>query len=966
MFTRLKSLLAAPVFADEERTRTVRLLNPVVWTALIVTGLYTIVVALGETVAGPHLAFLSLVLGLELGVLGLMRRGHVHWASILFVSIGWCLLVISAYFFGGVSDSSFDALAIIILMAGLLLGGRVGVVLAGVSVIAGLGLLYLELALRLPASLAPESATRQWLNSSFVFLFVAVMLHLATRQILEALDRARRNEQALTDSNRELHAARLIAEQHVTELQQAQAALRQAGAELERRVQARTADLAAANLALHSEITERKRAAEIAQLNDERFQLVSYATNDTVWDYDLQTGMIWWSRGLQTLFGYLPTEVEPSLGWWEDRIHPNDRAKVSASFHTMLTQGEQFWSKEYRFRRADQSYAYVFDRAYVMQDADQHPTRVVGAILDITNLKQAEAVALESEQRLRLLFDHSPDAILLIDPHSTAPPWAIVDCNEATGRMNGYSRAELIGQSINILNTSPGDAEEHAVYLDRLREAGMLQYETVHRHRDGRLLSVEVSTAVITIAGRELVLGIDRDITSRKLADEALLQSEQRYRELFTAAQEQAHEIAALYRASTQLVNPGVTLPVLTEQIARAVTHEFAFAHCSVLLFDAEQNQLSRIVNVGEFQAAGAAHLPLTGPGLIGAAARDRSLIYAPDVLADPRYLASDSRTRSELVIPLEVGDELVGVLDLQSPVVNAFDDRAQRVILAFAQQASLGIKNAQLLVHLEQAYTTLHRDQEKLLLAEKMASLGRLTAGIAHEMNTPLATVRAALVELGTLIREYQSSIGDSQVTPADHAAIAAEMLAASRLADSAAERAATFVRGIKSQTRDLAPHERQQFNAVTIVSEALTLLGHALRQGQCTASFLPAHDSLELYGAPGRLAQVVTNLVTNAIDASAPQGGLIELRLMKMTNGVDLVVSDQGSGISPEHLPKIFDPMFTTKPFGEGTGLGLTIVHDIVTGDFQGTIAVDSQPGRGATFRLHFPPIQEHRHGA
>jgi signal transduction histidine kinase len=200
--------------------------------------------------------------------------------------------------------------------------------------------------------------------------------------------------------------------------------------------------------------------------------------------------------------------------------------------------------------------------------------------------------------------------------------------------------------------------------------------------------------------------------------------------------------------------------------------------------------------------------------------------------------------------------------------------------------------------------------------------------------------------------------------VTPADHAEIALEMQTALRLADSAAERAATFVRGIKAQTRDLAPHEHRHFDAVGVIRETLTLLGHALRQRRCTTDFLPAAEHIPLHGSPGRLAQVVTNLVTNAIDASAPQGGPIELKLIRTANGVELHVSDQGSGIAPEHLPKIFDPMFTTKPFGEGTGLGLTIVHDIITGDFRGAIEVDSQPGRGTTFRLHFPHPQEHIH--
>jgi PAS domain S-box-containing protein len=262
----------------------------------------------------------------------------------------------------------------------------------------------------------------------------------------------------------------------------------------------------------------------------------------------------------------------------------------------------------------------------------------------------------------------------------------------------------------------------------------------------------------------------------------------------------------------------------------------------------------------------------------------------------------------------------------------------------------------------LQAAYQTLKEGQEKLLIAEKMASLGRLTAGIAHEMNTPLAAVRAALAEIEKLTTEYQSSLGDPEVTPDDYRGIAQDMQHSISLALTASERAASFVRSIKSQTRDMASAERQPFNMVSVINEALLLMRHALRKANCTASFEHPRDTIELFGLPGRLAQIITNLVTNAIDASAGSGGgPITLRLTPAGDGLDLQVGDQGCGITPEVLPKIFDPMFTTKPFGEGTGLGLAIVRDIVTGEFGGTIQVSTQLGQGTTFSMHFPSALE-----
>lgn len=256
----------------------------------------------------------------------------------------------------------------------------------------------------------------------------------------------------------------------------------------------------------------------------------------------------------------------------------------------------------------------------------------------------------------------------------------------------------------------------------------------------------------------------------------------------------------------------------------------------------------------------------------------------------------------------------------------------------------------------LEEAHDALQQQQKKLIISEKMASIGRLTAGIAHEMNTPLAAVRTALNEVSALVEEYGNAIGDPEINDDDHLEIVKELRNALSLANKSAERASGFVRGIKSQTRDLAAHQRTNFNAVTVVQEALLLLSHALRDAKCTSRFERSADVVMLHGSPGRLAQVITNLTTNAIDALASKGGgEIVVELKPAGDFVELRVSDNGTGIPQEILTKIFDPMFTTKPFGSGTGLGLSILHDIVHSDFGGSIEVKSVVGEGTTFIMN-----------
>jgi signal transduction histidine kinase/DNA-binding LacI/PurR family transcriptional regulator len=259
--------------------------------------------------------------------------------------------------------------------------------------------------------------------------------------------------------------------------------------------------------------------------------------------------------------------------------------------------------------------------------------------------------------------------------------------------------------------------------------------------------------------------------------------------------------------------------------------------------------------------------------------------------------------------------------------------------------------------VELEVAYQNLRRNQNALLLSEKMASLGRLTAGIAHELNTPLAAVRASLTDVRRLLAECRSSLDDPAVEASDYREMYSEMLAGLDLAERAAEGVVGFVRGIKAQTRDLDPRQKEPFNAVGAVRDCLLLLAHKVRDRKCALRFESSVEAVELWGSPGRLAQVVTNLVTNAIDAVPSEEGQVEVRLEKQQDHLELDVIDNGFGIAAHDLPRIFEPMFTTKKFGEGMGLGLAIVHDIVIGEFGGTIDVASEPGRRTTFKLSFP---------
>ena len=142
--------------------------------------------------------------------------------------------------------------------------------------------------------------------------------------------------------------------------------------------------------AIEDAAASRDRAEKDALKNYERFLNVARATNDAVWDWDLATNYVWWNEGIRALFGYSMDELEADIAWRYQHIHPEDRDNVVHGIQGLFDSGKQFWSQEYRYLRVDSSYAYVFDRGYVIRNDRGAPVRMIGAMLDITERKRAE------------------------------------------------------------------------------------------------------------------------------------------------------------------------------------------------------------------------------------------------------------------------------------------------------------------------------------------------------------------------------------------------------------------------------------------------------------------------------------------------------------------------------------------------------------------------------------------------
>lgn len=356
---------------------------------------------------------------------------------------------------------------------------------------------------------------------------------------------------------------------------------------------------------------------------------------------------------------------------------------------------------------------------------------------------------------------------------------------------------------------------------------------------------------------------------------------------------------------------------------------------------------------------------------LLGLAALGGEVLVTADISADPRGFFPDVQQGPAVAVPLDSRGRTLGVLlatrAAGAPEIADDDVDALRKLAAYA---AIAIDNAQLYreqtelserlgaqaAELERAYAELRESQERLLVSEKMAALGKLTAGIAHEINSPLGGIMNCLQLATQYAGEYQSSVGDPEVTAEDHAAIAKDLLEALSMAETATRKVGQFVRTIKGQTRMGDGEMRLAFDPATELNGTMSLLQHELRNRHVTLH-VEAASGTTLHGDPGKFALVVQNLVTNAIDAYEGARGAVRVRLEERGGQAVLQVEDEGSGIPEAIRGRIFDYLFTTKDVGQGTGLGLSIVHSIVTTHFGGTIELQSEVGRGTTFVVTLP---------
>jgi signal transduction histidine kinase len=298
-----------------------------------------------------------------------------------------------------------------------------------------------------------------------------------------------------------------------------------------------------------------------------------------------------------------------------------------------------------------------------------------------------------------------------------------------------------------------------------------------------------------------------------------------------------------------------------------------------------------------------------------------------------------------------------------------AFTSERLEILNLLCTQAAISLENASLYNTLEQkviertselsqALNDLKAAQKKLVESEKMAALGGLVAGVAHEINTPVGvgiTLASTLAEETT---KFKAAIAEGQLKKSVLTSYLDTAADCSNLMLTNLQRAGELIQSFKQVAVDQTNLEKRPILLKSYVEEILTSLSPKLRQAGHNLKVI-GDETMEILSYPGAIAQLLVNLLNNSLIHAYPtkKTGELTIDISQTQQDITLVYSDDGCGIPPEALGKIFEPFFTTARERGGTGLGLHIVYNLVTQKLGGTIDVDSQVGKGTLFIIKLP---------
>jgi PAS domain S-box-containing protein len=625
---------------------------------------------------------------------------------------------------------------------------------------------------------------------------------------------------------------------------------------------------------LYQDITERKQAEEALRESEQKYRLIAENASDIIWTMDMNLRFTYMSPSVTRVRGYTVEEVMPQS--LEEVFTPSSVEAVVKSFaeEQAIESLEpkdlsRIRTLELELTCKNGSTVWCEVKASFIRDADGQPIGILGAAREITERRKAEEALRQSEKKYRTILEDMDESY-----YETDLAGNFTFFNDALYRHLGYSKEELMGMNY-LVFTPPEDVKRVSKASNQVYRTGKPAewFPREMIRKDGRRVFTETSIFPLRNEGGEIIgwRGVGRDVTKRKQAEQALRESEERYRTLFDATAD-GILIADLETRQFQYANPAICRMLgYTEEELR--TMDVAAIH--------PKEDLQRVMAEFEAQVRGDKTLAPELPCL----RKDGTIVYA-DVNA------------------------VSITIDGKRCNAGFFRDITER-----------------------------KKAEQQALVNAKLASVGELVAGVAHEVNNPL-----------TGILGYAQLLADRNDVPQSVKEDLQKIYEESR-------RTVKIVQNLLRFARQYKP-EKNLVDINELLERTLELEDYKMRTSNIMLSTKLVADLPLILADYNQLQQVVLNIVTNAQQAIAETNckGKIKVTTDVVEDYVRISISDNGPGISPENITRIFDPFFTTKQAGSGSGLGLSVCHGIIT-EHGGNIYAESTRGRGTTFIIELP---------
>lgn len=659
--------------------------------------------------------------------------------------------------------------------------------------------------------------------------------------------------------------------------------------------------------------TERQQAQEALRQSERHLRLIFENAAIGITRLDLESRVIQTNPALQKMLGYSEAEL---IGMTiAEFSHAEDVTKSVSLFADLITGKHDSYRLQKRYLHRDGRVIWANLTVSLVRDQLDVPLYVIGLIEDITERRQAEEALRQSEEHLRQVIASISDHIYVTEVtpagaylnHYLSPHMAALTGYPAQSFMDDWT---FWGRMIH-----PEDRERAAIQAARLAAGQDSEMEYRLIRADDTVIWVRDSARIERSETSTMIYGLISDITARKQSEQALIDSEQRHRDLFENSPVSLWEedFSAIKQYMESLTAQGVV-----DFASYFDSHPEAVQHCFGLL---------KVINVNKatlsMVQADSKETMLQGFSRWEISQAEIDLFKDQLVTIGQGETTFEAEGYGRTVN----GDMLL--VKLHWSIAPGYEQSWARVLVSMTDLT-------------EQRYM-----EQSLMAAQKLADLGTLAAGVAHEINSPLQVITG-------LCQSILRRLEQNRLEP-DYCANKLEVIQRNGW------RCAEIVRALKTYAH-ASTTELEAQDLGEIIHDTLLLTEHQLKNWSNISIVTElAAEMPRLVCDRNQISQVLINLLSNARDAM-PSGGHIIIR-----TGADLParrlwlqVVDNGSGIPEAVKARMFDPFFTTKAIGHGTGLGLSIINGIV-GAHGGEIEVESEPGRGTTFTLFFPCVSD-----